>query len=197
MPPQPLQNLIEELCRFPGVGPKTAQRMAFFILSRPRQEAVSLARALIEAKDKLKFCTRCGSLTEIDPCAYCTDARRDHQTICVVQEPRDVFAMDRTGQYRGLYQVLHGALSPLDGIGPEELRIPDLVKRISEQQVKELIIATNPNVEGEATAAYIARLCKPLGVKVTRIAFGLPVGGDLEYADDLTLSRALEGRQEM
>ncbi len=197
MPPQPLQNLIEELCRFPGVGPKTAQRMAFFILSRPRQEAVSLARALIEAKDKLKFCTCCGSLTEIDPCAYCTDARRDHQTICVVQEPRDVFAMDRTGQYRGLYQVLHGALSPLDGIGPEELRIPDLVKRISEQQVKELIIATNPNVEGEATAAYIARLCKPLGVKVTRIAFGLPVGGDLEYADDLTLSRALEGRQEM
>lgn len=197
MPPQPLQNLIEELCRFPGVGPKTAQRMAFFILSRPRQEAVSLARALIEAMDKLKFCTCCGSLTEIDPCAYCTDARRDHQTICVVQEPRDVFAMDRTGQYRGLYQVLHGALSPLDGIGPEELRIPDLVKRISEQQVKELIIATNPNVEGEATAAYIARLCKPLGVKVTRIAFGLPVGGDLEYADDLTLSRALEGRQEM
>ncbi len=197
MPPRPLKNLIEELCRFPGIGPKTAQRMAFFILSRPRQEAVSLARALVEAKDKLKFCTRCGSLTEDDPCTYCRDARRDHHTICVVQEPRDVFAMDRTEQYRGLFHVLHGALSPLDGIGPEELKIPDLVERISREQVKELIIATNPNVEGEATAAYIARLCKPLEVKVTRIAFGLPVGGDLEYADDLTLSRALEGRQEM
>ncbi|HHX87995.1 MAG TPA: recombination protein RecR [Firmicutes bacterium] len=197
MPPQPLQKLIDELCRFPGIGPKTAQRMAFFILSRPREEAVSLARALIGAKDKLKFCSGCGSLTESDPCSYCTDHRRDQQTICVVQDPRDVFAMERTGQYRGLYQVLHGALSPLDGIGPDELRIPDLIKRIPEQKVKELIIATNPNVEGDATAAYIARLCKPLGVKVTRIAFGLPVGGDLEYADDLTLSRALEGRQEM
>ena len=197
MPPQPLQILIEELCHFPGVGPKTAQRMAFYILSRPREETVSLARALIEARDKLKFCSCCGSLTEADPCTYCTDPRRDQQTICVVQEPRDVFAMDRTGLYHGMYQVLHGALSPLDGVGPEDLRIPDLIKRISKQQVRELIIATNPNVEGDATAAYIARLCKPLGVKVTRIAFGLPVGGDLEYADDLTLSRALEGRQEM
>ncbi len=197
MTPQPLQNLIEELCHFPGVGPKTAQRMAFFVLSRPRQEAINLARALVEAKDKLKYCAICGCLTEADPCVYCTDTRRDQQTICVVQEARDVFAMDRTGQYRGQYQVLHGALSPLDGIGPEELRIPDLIKRITEKQVRELIIATNPNVEGEATAAYIARLCKPLGVKVTRIAFGLPVGGDLEYADDLTLGRSLEGRQEM
>jgi len=189
--------MINELCRFPGVGPKTAQRMAFFILSRPRTEAVSLARALIEAKDKLKFCSTCGSLTENDPCIYCTDSRRDPQTICVVQEARDVFAMDRTGQYRGQFHVLHGALSPLDGIGPEELRIPELVKRIADQKVKELVMATNPNVEGEATAAYIARLCKPLGVRVTRIAFGLPVGGDLEYADDLTLGRSLEGRQEM
>ncbi|NMA92162.1 MAG: recombination protein RecR [Firmicutes bacterium] len=197
MIPQPLQQLIEELCRFPGVGPKTAQRMAFFILSRPRKEAVSLARALVGAKDNLRFCTLCGSLTEADPCAYCTDSRRDRHTICVVQEARDLFAMERTGQYRGLYHVLHGALSPLDGVGPEELRIPDLAKRISEGQVKEIIIATNPNVEGEATAAYIARLCKPLKVKVTRIAFGLPVGGDLEYADDLTLGRALEGRQDM
>ena len=197
MIPQPLQNMINELCRFPGVGPKTAQRMAFFILSRPRTEAVSLARALIEAKDKLKFCSTCGSLTENDPCIYCTDSRRDPQTICVVQEARDVFAMDRTGQYRGQFHVLHGALSPLDGIGPEELRIPELVKRIADQKVKELVMATNPNVEGEATAAYIARLCKPLGVRVTRIAFGLPVGGDLEYADDLTLGRSLEGRQEM
>ena len=197
MIPQPLQNMINELCRFPGVGPKTAQRMAFFILSRPRTEAVSLARALIEAKDKLRFCSICGSLTENDPCVYCTDARRDSQTICVVQEARDVFAMDRTGQYRGQFHVLHGALSPLDGIGPEELKIPGLIKRISDQTVKELVIATNPNVEGEATAAYIARLCKPLGIRVTRIAFGLPVGGDLEYADDLTLGRSLEGRQEM
>lgn len=195
--PEPLEKLIEELCRFPGIGPKTAQRLAFYLLGRPREEVVEMARAMVQAKDRLRFCSRCGCLTEIDPCTYCSDPRREQALLCIVQEPRDVLVLERTGQYRGLYHVLHGALSPLDGLGPEELRLPFLVKRIAEEEIREVIIATNPNVEGDATAAYIAQLVKPLGVKVTRIAFGLPVGGDLEYADDLTLSRALEGRREM
>ncbi len=195
--PQTLQKLIDSMCRFPGIGPKTAQRLAFFLLSRPREEVVSIARAMVEAKDKLFFCSNCGCLTEIEPCALCSDSRRDRGLICVVQEPRDVLVLERTGQYHGLYHVLHGALSPLDGLGPEELRLPRLLSRIKENQVREVILATNPNVEGDATAAYIARLVKPLGVIVTRIAFGLPVGGDLEYADDLTLSRALDGRREI
>jgi recombination protein RecR len=195
--PQPLQALVENFCRFPGIGPKTAQRLAFFLLGLSRQEVVGIARAMVEAKDKLRFCGTCGCLTEEEPCRYCSDQRRTRNLLCVVQEPRDVFVLERTGQYRGLYHVLHGALSPLDGIGPEELRLPLLLKRISRQGIAEIIIATNPNVEGDATAAYLARMVKPMGVKVTRIAFGLPVGGDLEYADDLTLSRALEGRREM
>lgn len=195
--PQPLQKLVEGLCRFPGIGPKTAQRLAFFLLSRPREEVISIARAMVEAKDKLLFCKYCGCLTEAEPCALCSDARRDQDMLCVVQEPRDVLVLERTGQFRGLYHVLHGVLSPLDGIGPEDLRLPLLVSRVKENGIREIIIATNPNVEGDATAAFIARLLKPLGVTVTRIAFGLPVGGDLEYADDLTLSRALEGRREM
>lgn len=195
--PQPLQKLVEGLCRFPGIGPKTAQRLAFFLLSRPREEVISIARAMVEAKDKLLFCKYCGCLTETEPCALCSDARRDQDMLCVVQEPRDVLVLERTGQFRGLYHVLHGVLSPLDGIGPEDLRLPLLVSRVKENGIREIIIATNPNVEGDATAAFIARLLKPLGVTVTRIAFGLPVGGDLEYADDLTLSRALEGRREM
>lgn len=195
--PEPLQKLVEGLCRFPGIGPKTAQRLAFFLLGLSRQEVVGIARAMVEAKDKLKFCTCCGCLTELELCRFCTDQRREQAQLCVVQEPRDVLVLERTGQYHGLYHVLHGALSPLDGIGPEELHLPLLIKRISEQGIGEIIIATNPNVEGDATAAYLARLVKPLGVKVTRIAFGLPVGGDLEYADDLTLSRSLEGRREM
>jgi recombination protein RecR len=195
--PQPLQKLVEGLCRFPGIGPKTAQRLAFFLLSRPREEVVSIARAMVEAKDKLLFCRYCGCLTEVEPCALCSDVRRDRNMLCVVQEPRDVLVLERTGQFRGLYHVLHGALSPLDGMGPEELRLPQLASRVKEIGIREIIIATNPNVEGDATAAFIARLVKPLGITVTRIAFGLPVGGDLEYADDLTLSRALEGRREM
>ncbi len=195
--PQPLQKLVDELCRFPGIGSKTSQRLAYFLLNRPRDEVVGIARAMVEAKDKLQFCSECGCLTETNPCAYCTDSRRDQALLCVVQEPRDVLVLERTGQFRGLYHVLHGALSPLDGVGPEELRLPLLARRLRDGGVKEIIIATNPNVEGDATAAYIARLVKPLAVKVSRIAFGLPVGGDLEYADDLTLSRALEGRREM
>ncbi|MEW5785072.1 MAG: recombination mediator RecR [Bacillota bacterium] len=195
--PEPLQKLVEGLCRFPGIGPKTAQRLAFFLLGLSRQEVVGIARAMVEAKDKLKFCPRCGCLTELEICRFCTDQRREQSLLCVVQETRDVLVLERTGQYHGLYHVLHGALSPLDGIGPEELHLSLLIQRISEQGIREIIIATNPNVEGDATAAYLARLVKPLGVKVTRIAFGLPVGGDLEYADDLTLSRSLEGRREM
>lgn len=156
-----------------------------------------MARSMVEARDRLRFCTRCGCLTEAELCSFCTDPRRDRFVLCVVSEPRDVLAMERTGQYRGLYQVLHGALSPLDGLGPEELRLPQLARRVEVDGIRELIIATNPNVEGDATAVYIARLVRPLGVKVTRIGFGLPAGGDLEYADDLTLSRALEGRREI
>jgi len=185
--PEPLQKLIEEFCRFPGIGPKTAQRLSFFLLSRPREEAASLARAIVEAKDKLFFCSLCGCLTEKDPCRYCSDPRREQKIFCVVQEPRDVLRLEQTGHYHGLYHVLHGALSPLDGLGPEELRLPQLLQRLSEKEAEELIVATNPNVEGDATAAYIASL----------VAFGLPVGGDLEYADDLTLSRSLEGRREI
>lgn len=195
--PEPLQKLIDEFCRFPGIGPKTAQRLSFFLLSRPREESASLARAVVEAKEKLLFCSQCGCLTEREPCRYCSDSRREQKLFCVVQEPRDVLRLEQTGHYRGLYHVLHGALSPLDGLGPEELHLPQLLQRLSEKEAEELIIATNPNVEGDATAAYIASLVKPLKVKVTRIAFGLPVGGDLEYADDLTLSRSLEGRREM
>lgn len=195
--PQPLQKLVEGLCRFPGIGSKTAQRLAFFLLSRPRDEVVGIARAMVEAKDKLLFCKYCGCLTEAEPCPLCSDAQRDQDMLCVVQEPRDVLVLERTGQFRGLYHVLHGALSPLDGIGPEDLRLPLLFSRVKESGIREIIIATNPNVEGDATAAFIARLVKPLGITVSRIAFGLPVGGDLEYADDLTLSRALEGRREM
>lgn len=195
--PEALEQLIEAFRLFPGIGLKTAQRLSFYLLGRPREEVVSIARAMVEAKDRLRFCSNCGCLTEADSCTFCTDPRRDRSLICVVQEARDVFILEQTGQYRGLYHVLHGALSPLDGIGPEELHLEKLVRRVEEGEVKELIMATNPNVEGDATAAYIARLMKPYAVKVTRIAFGLPVGGDLEYTDELTLGRALEGRREL
>lgn len=167
------------------------------MLGRSREEVVAIARAMVEAKDKLTFCEECGSLAEVDSCAYCGDSKRDQKLLCVVQEPRDVLVLEQTGKYRGLYHVLHGALSPLDGIGPEELKLDQLVKRIEKMGVEEVIIATNPNVEGDATAGYLARLFNPLSVRVTRIAFGLPVGGDIEYADELTLSRALDGRREM
>ena len=195
--PNALYKLIEVFRRFPGIGPKMAQRLAFYLLDRSRDEVVAIARAMVEAKDKLTYCETCGSLAETDKCSYCSDPKRDHSTVCIVQEPRDVLVLERTGQYRGIYHVLHGALSPLDGIGPEELKLDRLVERIKEKGVTEVIIATNPNVEGDATAGYLARLLQPLGIRVTRIAFGLPVGGDIEYADDLTLSRALDGRREI
>jgi len=195
--PNALHKLIEVFRRFPGIGPKMAQRLAFYLLDRSRDEVVAIARAMVEAKDKLTYCETCGSLAEADKCSYCNDPKRDHSTVCIVQEPRDVLVLERTGQYRGIYHVLHGALSPLDGIGPEELRLDQLIQRINEEKINEAIIATNPNVEGDATAGYLAKQLNPLPVKVTRIAFGLPVGGDIEYADELTLSRAINGRREM
>lgn len=192
-----LARLIEALHKLPGIGPKTAQRLAFHLLGCPEEEALSLARAITEARQQIHPCSVCANLTDIDPCHLCRDPGRDQGVICVVEQPRDVVAIERTGEYRGLYHVLHGALSPLDGIGPEDLRIDRLLARLKQGQVREVILATNPNTEGEATAIYIARLCRPLGVKVTRLAHGLPVGGDLEYADELTLGRALAGRQEL
>lgn len=195
--PPSLQKAIDVFSRFPGVGPKTAARLSFFLLSRSPGEVEEMAKALLEVKNKIRFCSLCAGFTEEDPCVICSNSRREHGTICVVQNPRDVIILEKTGQFQGLYHVLHGALSPLDGLGPDELRIPLLLKRLKEGQVKELIIATNPNVEGDATAVYLSQLVKPLGIKVTRIAFGLPVGGDLEYADELTLGRALGGRQEI
>jgi recombination protein RecR len=195
--PDSLKKLVDVLCRFPGVGPKTAQRLAFYLLGSSREDVVAIARAMVEAKDKLGYCPICGSLAEVEKCPYCNNPQREQLLLCVVQEARDVLVLERTGQFKGLYHVLHGALSPLDGIGPEELKLDQLVRRIEEKDVQEVIIATNPNVEGDATAGYLARLLKPLSVRVTRIAFGLPVGGDIEYADDLTLTRALDGRREM
>lgn len=193
---RPIARLIEELSRLPGVGPKTAQRLAFYILSTERAEAISLANAIVEARERLKYCSTCFNLTDDDPCRICASPRRDRSLICVVEEPPDVPAVERTREFRGLYHVLHGAISPMEGIGPDQLRIKELIQRIDDE-VHEVIVATNPNVEGEATAAYLARLLKPLGVRVTRMAHGVPVGGDLEYIDELTLSRALEGRLEM
>jgi recombination protein RecR len=195
--PEPVTRLIEAFSQLPGIGPKTASRLTFFLLRRPAEQALALAEALKELKQKVVFCTECFNITEASPCAVCRDEGRDRTTICVVEEPLDVLAIDRTGEYRGLYHVLHGVLSPVEGIGPDELRINELVARAKGGPIQEVLLATNPNLEGEATAMYIARLLQPLNVRVTRLARGLPVGGDLEYADAITLSRALQGRQEM
>lgn len=195
--PRSLQNLIEVLNRFPGVGPKTAQRLAFYLISLSEREVEEMAETMKTAKRTLRYCSRCYAFTDKEICSICGDPQRDSQPICVVQHPRDVIIMEKTGQFRGQYHVLHGALSPVEGIGPEELNLSALLERIKQHQVSEVIIATNPNVEGDATAVYLSRQIKPLGVKVTRIGFGLPVGGDLEYADEMTLGRALEGRREI
>jgi len=191
-----LERLISALHRLPGIGPKSAQRLAFYILRSPREEANELAQAITAAKEKMKSCSICGNITDSDPCYICDDAMRDRTTICVVEQPQDIFAFEKTGQYKGTYHVLMGALSPLDGIGPDDLKIKELIGRTEKRDVKEVIIATNPNVEGEATATYLSRLIKPLGIKVTRLAQGVPIGGDLEYADEVTLAKALEGRRE-
>lgn len=194
--PKPMARLIEELVRLPGVGPKTAQRLAFFLIGQTPAEVQSLAEAIVEAKRKINYCSRCFHLTEEDPCAICSDSKRNHNFICVVEEPRDVIAMERTKSFNGVYHVLHGSISPLEGIGPNQLKVKELVARIS-PEVEEVVLATDPNVEGEATAMYLARLLKPIGVKVTRMAHGMPVGSDLEYVDEVTLSKALEGRREL
>jgi recombination protein RecR len=199
----PVQELIDELGRLPGIGPKSAQRIAFHLLKLSKVDALRLANAIAEVKERVVFCTRCFNIAissaspEADECSICTDSRRDPTVLCVVEEPRDIVAVERTGEFRGRYHVLQGAISPIEGIGPDQLRIRELLVRLEPEAVTEVILCTNPNLEGEATALYLGRLLKPLGVKVTRIASGLPVGGDLEYADELTLGRALEGRREV
>lgn len=191
----PVQDLIDELGKMPGVGPKSAQRIAFHLLMLPAEDALRLAHAITEAKHRVAFCARCFNVTEGDLCAICTDERRDPTLLCVVEEPRDVVAVEKTGQFKGRYHVLQGAISPIEGVGPDQLRVAELLARLDPEGVTEVILCTNPNIEGEATAMYLGRLLGPLGVSVTRIASGLPVGGDLEYADELTLGRALSGRR--
>ncbi len=195
--PDALARLIQEFTRLPGIGPKTAQRLAFFVLRMEERDVLSLATALADAKRKIGRCSVCFNLADSQPCHICRDLKRDQSTLCVVEEANDLVAMEKTRTYSGLYHVLEGALSPLEGVGPEALRLPELLKRVKGGQVKEVILATNPTVEGEATAMYIARLLKPLGLKITRIARGVPVGGDLEYADEVTLARSLEGRRDI
>lgn len=195
--PESLANLIQQLSFLPGIGPKTAQRLAFHILRSREQEALGLARSIVNARNKVHQCPVCGNLTDEDVCSLCRDTRRDKTIICVVEQPRDVVSMERSHSYQGFYHVLHGAISPMDGIGSEDLNISSLLKRLEKGGVKEVIMATNPNVEGETTALYLARRIKPLGIKVTRIAHGVPVGGDLEYADEATLAQALHGRKEI
>jgi len=194
---KPVTKLIKELNKLPGIGPKTAQRLAFHILDYSEKEVQGLTEAILEAKHSIKLCSKCCNLTDIDPCMTCVDENRDQEIICVVEDARDVAALERTREYKGLYHVLHGVISPMDNVGPEKLRIKELLQRIGNNQVKEIVMATNLTVEGEATAMYIARLINPFGIKVTRIAHGIPVGGDLEYADEVTLARAFEGRRSM
>jgi len=194
--PQSLENLIKALNQLPGIGPKMAQRLALHIMKTSGEDVKRLAQALIEAKEKVKPCSVCGNLTDKDPCAICIDPGRDRETICVIEQPSDIFVIERTGGFRGLYHVLMGALSPLDGIGPEDLRIKELLTRVKSSQVREVILATDPDTEGEATAIYLSQLLKPSGIKITRIASGIPSGGDIEYADDITLTKALEGRRD-
>lgn len=194
---KPLNKLINELSRLPGIGGKTAQRLAFHILSMESKEVLELADAIRNAKESMKYCSVCGNLTDTDPCRICSDESRDKSVICVVESPKDVVAIEKIKEYRGYYHVLHGAISPMDGIGPDDINLKNLIVRLQDENVKELIIATNPNIEGEATAMYIARLIKPSGIKVSRIAHGIPVGGDLEYADEVTLLKAVEGRREL
>ena len=197
----PITTLIEELGKLPGIGGKSAQRLAFYIIGLPEEKATGLANAILRAKREIRYCSVCCNLTDTDPCAFCANRRRDGSLVMVVEDPRDMAAYERTSEFHGLYHVLHGAISPLNGIGPNELKIKELLARIQqghgETPIAEVIVATNPNVEGEATAMYLSKLLKPLGVKVTRIAHGVPVGGDLEYVDEVTLSRALEWRREM
>jgi recombination protein RecR len=195
--PEPISKLIDAFSRLPGVGPKTAGRLAFHVLRMREEDVIEFAKALVNVKRNLHYCSVCCNITDIDPCRICQDKSRDNSILCVIQEPKDLVAMERTKEFQGYYHVLHGAISPMEGIGPDQLHIAELLKRLSDETVQEMILATNPNIEGEATAMYLSRLVKPFGVKVTRIAHGLPVGGDLEYADEVTLTKALEGRREL
>lgn len=195
--PEPIQRLIEAFHRLPGIGPKSAQRLAYHILRASEQEASALAQAVLDVKQRIRLCSQCLNITEADPCSFCQDSRRDRTVVCVVEQPLDVLAIERSGGYRGLYHVLHGVLNPMDGVGPEHIHVRELVVRLQAGDIQEVIMATNPSLEGEATAMYIQRLVGPAGVKVTRLARGLPSGADLEYTDDVTLARALEGRQEI
>ncbi len=197
MLPDPLTRLVDQLQKLPGIGAKGAQRLAFHILKNPRDDAERLCDAIRDIKERVTYCTVCNNITEQDPCAFCTSASRDQRLICVVEEPQNVSVVEKTREFRGVYHVLMGALSPLHGVGPDDLKIKGLLSRVGDGAVDEVILATNPNVEGEATALYLARLLKPLGVRVTRIAMGIPVGSDLEYADEVTMSRAMEGRREV
>ena len=195
--PASLQHLIDQFKRLPGVGAKSAQRLAFHVLKTPREDAERLCDAIRDVKDRVTYCSVCNNFTDVDPCVYCADPARDHRVVCVVEEPQNVNVIEKTGGFRGVYHVLLGALSPLQGVGPDDLKIKGLLARIASDQIEEIILATNPTVEGEATAIYLARLLKPLGVRVTRIATGIPVGSDLEYADELTMGKAMEGRREV
>lgn len=196
--PASIERLIEALSRLPGVGRKTAQRLAFHMVNARSRDPQELAEAILDARAKIRYCSICGNYTDTDPCPICTSEIRDHGLICVVEDPKDVAAMERTREYRGVYHVLHGAISPLDGVGPDDIRVKELLARLAAaEDIREIIMATNPTIEGEATAMYISRLIRPLGIAVTRIAHGIPVGGDLEYADEVTLAKALEGRREL
>lgn len=195
--PEPISKLIDSFMKLPGIGPKTAARLAFFVLTMKEDDVLSFSKALIDAKRNLSYCSVCGNITDVDPCHICTDKQRNHSIICVVQDTKDVIAMEKMRDYNGMYHVLQGAISPMDGIGPEDINVASLLVRLQDESVQELILATNSTIEGEATAMYISRLVKPSGIRTTRIAHGLPVGGDLEYADEVTLSKAMEGRREL
>jgi recombination protein RecR len=194
---EPIARLIEEFRKLPGIGQKTAQRLAYSLLRRSREDAEALASAVLDVKDKIRYCSRCNNFSDLDPCSYCASPQRTPATICVVEEPKDILSIEKTREYHGQYHVLHGVLSPINGVGPDDLKLKNLLQRLKEGNVFELIIATNPNVEGEATAMYLSKLIKPLGVKVSRIALGVPVGSDLEFADEVTMSKSLEGRREL
>src|SRR5512136_2235195 len=194
---EPIERLIDEFRKLPGIGSKSAQRLAYSILRRPREDAERLSQAILEVKDRIRYCSRCNNFSDQDPCHYCSNASRSSETICVVEEPHDILAVEKTREYHGQYHVLHGVLSPINGVGPEDLMLKNLLERLREASVREIILATNPNVEGEATAIYLAKLLKPIGVKISRIALGVPVGSDLEYADEVTMSKALEHRHEL
>jgi len=194
---EPIARLIEELRRLPGIGQKTAQRLAYSLLRRPREDAERLSQAILDVKERIRYCSRCNNFSDEDPCRFCASPHRSPETVCVVEEPGDILSIERTREFHGQYHVLHGVLSPINGVGPDELRLKNLLERLKEGNVREIILAMNPNVEGEATAIYLSKLLKPTGVRVSRIALGVPVGSDLEFADEVTMSKALEGRREL